>query len=491
MATVEELDVLVLGAGLSGLNAAYRVRSELPNATMAVLEGRDVLGGTWSFWKYPGFRCDAVMTNFGFAWHPWPHDRKIIEGEHIIEYIEDAVRTQGLDKHIRFSHRILSADWDSETARWTVEVEHAGKKKIFRSPFMLLCTGYYSYERALNPTIPGLDDFQGQIAHPQWWPEDLDYAGKNVVIIGSGATTWTLFPTMAQTAASVTVLQRSPSYVFAIPSVSPFDKFLHSFLPLWLAHRIAAAKDLLIEILFVGFLLTFPGVSRNFLAKEAKRQLPADYPVDVHFNPTYKPWEQRLCITPDGDVFRALHQPNTEIVTDHIDAVVSDGIRTRAGRHLPADIVVTATGLHVELLGGMALRVDGADVALGDCYTWRGCMLEGVPNAAAIMGYVAGTWTPGADAVTSIALRVYKHMRSVGAERAIPVVDPVERKGAPRLPVLDMKSTYFAAAKGKLPISMERGPWYGRKNIVRDKKALWFGDVTAGLRYDGAKAKDV
>ncbi|EGY15321.1 phenylacetone monooxygenase [Verticillium dahliae VdLs.17] len=207
----EELDVLILGAGLSGINAAYRVRTELPNASLAVLEGRDILGGTWSFWKYPGFRCDAAMTNFGFHWHPWTHERKIIEGERIIEYVEDAVRTHGIDKHIRFGHRILSADWDSATARWTVEVDHGGQRKRFRAAFMLLCTGYYSYDRALEAAIPGLDAFAGTVAHPQWWPEDLDYAGKHVVIVGSGATTWTLFPTMAETAASVTVLQRSPS----------------------------------------------------------------------------------------------------------------------------------------------------------------------------------------------------------------------------------------------------------------------------------------
>ncbi|RBQ67998.1 hypothetical protein VDGD_06175 [Verticillium dahliae] len=489
----EEVDVLILGAGLSGINAAYRVRTELPNASLAVLEGRDILGGTWSFWKYPGFRCDAAMTNFGFHWHPWTHERKIIEGERIIEYVEDAVRTHGIDKHIRFGHRILSADWHSATARWTVEVDHGGQRKRFRAAFMLLCTGYYSYDRALEAAIPGLDAFAGTVAHPQWWPEDLDYAGKHVVIVGSGATTWTLFPTMAETAASVTVLQRSPSYVFALPSASPFDALLRRLLPLWLAHRLAAAKDLLLEVLFVGFLLTFPSAARSFLAKEAARQLPPGYPVDVHFNPSYKPWEQRLCISPDGDVFRALHRPNAAIVTDHIDAVVADGVRTRTGRHLPADVLVTATGLHMELLGGMALRVDGAAVDLAACYAWRGCMLEGVPNAAAVMGYVAGTWTPGADAVTAIALRVYAHMRAAGADRATPVVDldPAERSAAPKLPVMDMKSNYFAVARSRLPMSMDRGPWYGRKNIVKDKAALWFGDVTTGIRYDGGKLKSV
>ncbi|EEY23780.1 phenylacetone monooxygenase [Verticillium alfalfae VaMs.102] len=405
----EELDVLILGAGLSGINAAYRVRTELPNASLAVLEGRDILGGTWSFWKYPGFRCDAAMTNFGFNWHPWTHERKIIEGERIIEYVEDAVRTHGLDKHIslRPPHPLRRLGLGDGA------LDRRGRPR--RSAKALPRRLHAALHRLLL-----------------WWPQDLDYAGKNVVIVGSGATTWTLFPTMAETAASVTVLQRSPSYVFALPSASPFDALLRRLLPLWLAHRLAAAKDLLLEVLFVGFLLTFPSAARSFLAKEATRQLPPGYPVDVHFNPSYKPWEQRLCISPDGDVFRALHRPNAEIVTDHIDAVVADGVpHAPPARHL------------------------------------------------------AGRPSPWG---------VYGHMRAHRYRARHPrrsTLDAAERKGRAQAARHGHEEQLLRVARNRLPMSMERGPWYARKNIVKDKAALWFGDVTTGIRYDGGKVKSV
>lgn len=479
----EEIDVLILGAGLSGINAGYRVGSELPDRSYAILEARDIIGGTWSFWKYPGFRCDAAMTNFGFAWHPWPHDKKIIEGEPIVEYIQDAVKTHGIDKHIRFKHRVESSDWDSTESKWIVTVDAEGQRKVFKAGWLLMCTGYYAYDKALETHIPGIDSFRGTVAHPQWWPEDLDWAGKKVVIIGSGATTWTLFPTMAKTAAHTTVLQRSPSYVFALPTESRLDQWLKVLLPLWLAHWIASFKDLVIETLFVTYLLTFPGSSRKFLTNEAKKQLPEDYPVDVHFNPSYNPFEQRLCMAPDGDVFKTLHQANAEIVTDHIDKVTADGIHTTSGRFLPADIIVTATGLHVQLFGTSDVSVDGKPVNPGEHYIWRGCMLDGIPNAAAIIGYVAATWTPGADAVSRIAIKVMKQSHDKGALSATPVLAEKEREGNPRDMAIDAKSNYFLRAKDRMPISMGKGPWYGRKNVVVDRKALYLEDLSVGLDF--------
>ncbi|TQN68518.1 FAD-containing monooxygenase EthA [Colletotrichum shisoi] len=439
----EELDILILGAGISGVNAAYRVRNELPGCTFAVLEARDMVGGTWSYWKYPGFRSDSNMTNFGFAWHPWPHGTKIIEGAPIAAYIQDAVSTHHIDDHVRLRHKALDT----------------------------------------QNQIPGIDNFEGKTIHPQWWPEDLDYAGKRVVIIGSGATTMTLFPNIAKTASFTTILQRSPSYVFALAAESSVDKAAKKILPLFLANWFVLLKDLALETLFIQIVLNFPALAKKFFRADAQRQLPKGYPVDIHFNPKYNPFEQRLNMCPDGDVFKTLHRPNTEIVTDHIETVTEDGILTKSGRHLPADIIVTATGLHVQLFGGADVTVDGVPVKVGDKYSWRGCMLDGVPNAAAIIGYVTQTWTPGADTVTRLFIRVIKETRKTGAVSATPVLTDEEKKSSPRLPCVDATSNYFKRAHGRMPVVTNQGPWYGRKNLIVDKLALWFGSVRVGMDY--------
>ncbi|KAK1462436.1 monooxygenase [Colletotrichum cuscutae] len=488
----EELDILILGAGISGVNAAYRVRTELPDSTFAVLEARDVVGGTWSYWKYPGFRSDSNMTNFGFGWHPWPHDKKIIEGAPIAAYIEDAVKTHHIDKHIRFQHKVLSSDWDSDEARWTLECNTPQGTKKIKAKFLFICSGYYSYEKALETHIPGIESFEGKTIHPQWWPEDLDYAGKRVIIIGSGATTMTLFPNIAKTAGFTTILQRSPSYVFALGAESPVDKAAKRFLPLFLANWFILLKDLLLETVFIQVVLGFPNLAKQFLRLDAKRRLPKDYPVDIHFKLKYNPFEQRLNMCPDGDVFKTLHQSNTEIVTDHIETVTKDGILTKSGRHLPADIIVTATGLHVQLFGGTDVTVDGAPVKVGEKYSWRGCMLDGVPNAAAIIGYVTQSWTPGADTVTRLCIRVIKQMQKTGAVAATPVLSDEEKKNSPRLPCVDATSNYSTRAHGRMPVVTNQGPWYGRKNLIVDKLALWFGSVTVGMDYRLAtKSKDI
>ncbi|KAL0935683.1 flavin-binding monooxygenase [Colletotrichum truncatum] len=488
----EELDVLILGAGISGINAAYRVRTELPQSSFAVLEARDIIGGTWSYWKYPGFRSDSNMTNFGFGWHPWPHNKKIIEGAPIAAYIEDAVKTHGIDKHIRFRHKVVSSSWDTDEARWTVTCDTPTGEKKLKAKFLFMCSGYYSYEKALDTQIPGIDKFQGQVIHPQWWPEDLDYTGKRVIIVGSGATSMTLFPNMAKNAGFTTILQRSPSYVFALSPESGLDKMLKLLLPLFLANWIILLKDLLLETIFIQIVLNFPDIAKRFLRAEAKRQLPKDYPVDVHFNPVYNPFQQRLNMSPDGDVFKALHQPNTEIVTDHIETVTADGILTKSGRHLPADIIITATGLHVQLFSGTDVTVDGVPVKVGEKYCWRGCMLDGVPNAAAIMGYVTQTWTPGADTVTRLCIRVIKQMQQTGAVSATPILSDEEKKSAPRLPCVDATSNYFKKAHSRMPVVTNRGPWYGRTNLIVDKLALWFGSVTVGMDYRlASKSKDI
>ncbi|GJC83350.1 FAD-containing monooxygenase EthA [Colletotrichum liriopes] len=479
----EALDILIWGAGISGINAAYRVRSELPNSTFAVLEARDVVGGTWSYWKYPGFRSDSNMTNFGFQWHAWPHEKKIMKGEPIATYIKDAAKTHGIDKHIRLRHKILASNWDSDESQWTITADTPAGQKQIKAKFLFLCSGYYSYEKALKAHIPGIHDFHGEVIHPQWWPEDINYTNKRVVIVGSGATTMTLFPSIAQTAGFTTILQRSPSYVFAVPAESSLDKALKRFLPLVLANWMIFLVDLLIETFFIQFLFRFPNAARNYLRSEAQRQLPKDYPVDVHFKPIHNPFQQRLNLSPDGDVFKTLHQPNTEIVTDHIDTVTANGILTKSGRHLPADIIVTATGLYVQFLGGSKMTVDSVPINFGEKYIWRGCMLDGVPNAAAIMGYATQTWTPGADTVTQLFIRVIKHTQWAGAISATPVLSDEEKRNSPRLPFVSATSSYFKKAYDRMPLVTNQGPWYGRTNLIVDKLALWFGSVAVGMDY--------
>lgn len=484
MSVPEDLDVLIIGAGLTGINAAHVLQQELPGTKYAILEGRDIVGGTWSFWKYPGFRCDALMTTFGFDWHPWPHDEHIVDGKLIAKYIEDAMETQGIDKNVRLKHHVVSSSWDSSEHMWTVVVDAEGQEKIFRAPWVMWCMGYYAYDRALETTIPNISEFKGSLVHPQWWPEDLDWAGKRVILIGSGATTWTLFPTMAETAGEITVLQRSPTFVMPLPRVNIFDRFWKRIIPLWMLHWIARSRDLLLETLFVSFLINNPKLGRRLLLWRAKMMLPKKYPAEVDFNPKYEPWQQRLCIAADGDVFKALHKPNAKIVTDHIEAVTSDGIRTRTGKFLPADIIVTATGLHIEFFGKSAVNIDGAPLNIHDHFVWRGSMLEGVPNAGLIMGYVKGSWTPGADAATRIFVKTIKSARAKGAVSAMPYLDEETKRTAERHMPFEATSNYFKSAKERMPVSLNKGPWYGRINIAVDRAALWFGDLTDGMRFE-------
>jgi cation diffusion facilitator CzcD-associated flavoprotein CzcO len=481
----EDFDIIIIGAGLSGINAAYTVRKKLPSHRFTVLEARDVVGGTWSFWKYPGFRSDSYMTTFGFFWHPWPHNKKMIDGPVIQRYIEDAVKTQVLDKLIRLRHRLAAANWSTAEQRWALEVDvpsdGAVERKTFKAGFVLFCSGYYAYNKALPVDIPGIEDFGGRVVHPQWWPENLEYEGKRVVIIGSGATAVTLVPEIAKTAAHTTMLQRSPSYVFSLTAEHPMDKFLKWFLPLWMVHWICYWKDLFLEILLTQLMLRFPKWGRGFLRMQAAKHLPPGYPIDEHFNPRYDPFMQRCNMCPDGIFFDAIAAPNCEIVTDTIETVAKAGIRTTSGKEIPADIIITATGLYVQLFNGVSPTVDGKLVKVGQRYTWRGCMLDGVPNAAAIIGYTAQSWTPGADAMTRMAIRVMKHMQAIGATSVTPVLD---RTGdIPDLPCVPATSTYFVTARERIPKSTNQGPWYGRVDWLVDTWALLFGSMTVGMRY--------
>ncbi|KAL8408661.1 hypothetical protein RB594_007202 [Gaeumannomyces avenae] len=507
-ASVEELDVLIIGAGLSGVNSAYRIREAFPDVRYAILERREVMGGTWNFWKYPGVRSDSTLALFGMPWHPWPHGTDFASAELINEYISDAAASQGIDKHIRFRHDVQDASWSSEEQRWmlTVKVPAAGGQdavRAFKASWMIMCSGYYNYDSPRKFEIPGLDHFAGQVVHPQFWdPEKVNYRGKRVVIVGSGATAVTLLPSLAKEASQVTMLQRSPTYVMALPSRDRWTARLRSWLGQDIGGYIDWWRRILIEFLFVKFLLNFPNAGRKVITDEAKRLLPKDFPVDIHFNPAYNPFQQRLCFCPDADFFKALSKPNCEVVTATIETCDTYGIKLQPGQQpkgdhsykpparIDADIIVTATGLHMQLLGGRAPIIDGVPHPINESYVWRSCMLDGIPNACAVIGYTAATWTPGADVHIKTALKVMRHQRKLGATSVVPYIEPSERKKMPKLPVMPNNSTYILEGNARMPMSGGRDPWRNGQNWWADSFALLFGSVTKGLRYTIPVAKE-
>lgn len=488
MAVSEHHDVLIVGAGLSGINTAHVLRETLPHRTFAILEARPILGGTWSFFRYPGFRSDSYMTSFGLRWHPWPHRHKMASAAEIVDYLEDAVDTDNLRDKIRFEHKVLEYEWRTEDQLWTLEVEVKGVKKIFTANFVISCAGYYSYERALQTKIPGIENFGGQVIHPQWWPEDVDVSGKKIIVIGSGATAITIVPALAKAAAMVTQLQRSPSFVVSRFTTSRLDDFLRRWLPLAWVHWLVWWKDVALEVFATQWLLAFPGLGRTAINSFTKKALRGKFDADVHFNPSYNPFEQRLCLCPNGDFFKALRQDNCDIVTDVIETVTEDGILLKSGKTLTADIIVTATGLYVELFGGLTPKVDGQAIPPGSRYAWRGCMLDSLPNIAFIMGYVTTSWTPGADIMARIVMRVMKRMETTGATSVMPVIEHDASDKPPKLAVA-ATSNYFLRAADRIPKVTNKGVWYGRTNLVVDVWAWLFGSVTKGLLYSGGDGK--
>ncbi|KAH8586134.1 hypothetical protein B0O99DRAFT_645294 [Bisporella sp. PMI_857] len=486
-ATTEQHDIIIIGAGLSGINTAHILRENLPNRRFIILEGRAVLGGTWNFFRYPGFRSDSPLTTFGFKWYPWKHKHLIAKGYELVEYMTEAAAADGSLKHIRFRHLVKNCEWRSEEQQWRLYVDANGTPKVFRANFILTCMGYYSYSKALDTVIPGIENFGGKVVHPQWWPEDLDYSGKRIVVIGSGATAITIVPTLAKSAGHVTQLQRSPSYVARRPNSSKFRDILRIFLPLLWVHWICWWKDTLLELFFSEFFLKFPRAGKAILNFGMSLELPAHINRNIHFSPRYNPFEQRLCLCPDGDFFKSLGQGNCDIVTDVIETVTSDGIQLKSGDKLPADIIVTATGLYFETFGGLKPKVDGKEIEPGSYYAWRGCMLETVPNMAFIMGNVTQSWTPVASVMSKIAIRVIQLMEQKGSTSATPILQRWE--GMPRKLAIDASSNYFTKAADRIPKVTGETPWYGRKNLFVDLWPLLFGNLEDGLVFAAVDKK--
>ncbi|MBZ0232069.1 MAG: NAD(P)/FAD-dependent oxidoreductase [Deltaproteobacteria bacterium] len=464
----EDIDVVIVGAGLSGIGAAYHVRARNPGKRIAILEARGAIGGTWDLFRYPGIRSDSDMYTLGYSFRPWRSDKAIADGPSILAYIEETAREHGIEPMIRFHHKVVSAAWSSETARWSLEVKRTdtGETARLTCGFLFMCSGYYSYDAGYTPPLPGLASFAGTVVHPQAWPEDLDYTGKRVVVIGSGATAVTLVPSMAPRAAHVTMLQRSPTYIVSRPSVDRIAQALRRRLPDGVAHDVTRWKNVALGSAFYNFCKKFPRQARRMIDKGVRAHLGEGSPVDVakHFNPTYDPWDQRLCLVPDGDLFRAVREGKVEIVTDTIDRITETGIRLTSGRELPADIIVTATGLQLVFLGGMSVTVDGKPVVPSEHKVYKGAMLSGVPNLAMAMGYTNASWTLKSELIAQYVARLIAHMDRRGLRACVPEPGP----DVGDEPVIDLQSGYVTRALPMFPRQGSKVPWKLYQNYVRD-----------------------
>ncbi len=472
----EHVDVLIVGAGLSGIGAAYHVQTELPGRSYAIVEARGAIGGTWDLFRYPGVRSDSDMHTLGYRFRPWKDAKSIADGASIRQYVRDTAAEAGIDRHIRFHRKVRRASWSSDAARWTVELEDTQTGETSRITCGLLygCSGYYRYDRGHDPDFPGKARFQGRIVHPQFWPEDLDYAGKRVVIIGSGATAVTLLPAMTDVAAHVTMLQRTPTYVLTVPGSDPIANKMRGKVPERLAYAITRWKNVAITSGFYQLTRHRPDLAREMLTKQVERQLPKDFDVGTHFNPPYNPWDQRLCAVPDGDLFRAIRQGRASIVTDRIATFTERGILLESGKELEADVIVTATGLELLPLGGIELVVDGEKVEVEKTFAYKGMMLSSVPNFVFTVGYTNSSWTLKADLVAEHTCRLLRHMDAHGYDVFVPEND--DPTVEPR-PLLDFPAGYVLRAIDKFPKAGSKKPWRLGMNYAADVVALRHGAV--------------
>ena len=485
----EHVDVLIVGAGLSGIGAACQLREHLPTRSVAVLEARAASGGTWDLFRYPGVRSDSDMFTFGYSWRPWPGDRALADGPSILAYLRTVAEEYGVDELIRYRHRVVRASWDSSAALWTVEVDTpsdpAGEPTTITASFLWGCSGYYHYDEPHAPDFPGAADFAGTVVHPQHWPEDLDYAGKRVVVIGSGATAVTLVPAMAGTAGHVTMLQRSPTYISTRPAVDKMATRLNRLSPK-LAYPVVRWCHIL------GGMATFelsrrrPELVKSVVRKAARAQLPDDVDVDVHFKPRYNPWDQRFCVVPDGDLFRAMRKGRASIVTDTIERFTPRGIRLTSGAELEADIIVTATGFQLLAFGGIELVVDGEPVDVSRALAYKAMMLSGVPNFAFTVGYTNASWTLKADLISAYVVRLLRHLDKTGARSVVPVLAP----DIVAEPILDFTSGYVQRALDELPKQGSREPWRLRQNYLVDLRTIKRAPIDDGvLAFDVVPAR--
>ena len=475
---MENFDIIVVGAGLSGIGAGYHLQTNSPKKTYAILEGRDAIGGTWDIFRYPGIRSDSDMYTLGYSFKPWREAKAIADGPSIRKYVRDTASENGIDKKIRFGHMVKRASWDSNTARWTVESEVGAQKQIVRLTcnFLFMCSGYYSYAGGYEPEFPGRDFFKGTIVHPQKWPEDLDYTNKKVVVIGSGATAVTLVPAMAEQAAHVTMLQRSPTYVVSRPAEDAWANWMRAKLPAKLAYRITRWRNVLFGMYFFNLARKKPGQVKKYLIDMVRKELGEGHDVETHFTPRYNPWDQRLCLVPDSDLFQSLKSGKSSVVTDTIDTFTPTGVKLASGKEMDADIIVTATGLKVELLAGMQVIVDGVIQDMPKTMSYKGMMYSDVPNLASSFGYTNASWTLKCDLTCEYVCRILNYMDKNGYVEARPRKDASVEEA----PWLDFSSGYVQRAKDVLPRQGTKKPWKLYQNYALDLVTLRYGKVNDG-----------
>jgi monooxygenase len=465
------VDVVIVGAGVSGIGVACHLKTRMPGKTFAILEARDSIGGTWDLFRYPGIRSDSDMHTYGYAFRPWRSENTIAGAGQIVDYLRATVEEYDLSRHIRLGHRVLGAAWSSREARWTVRVRRDGAPEHELTCGMLVAAaGYFDYDSGYTPRFAGRDDFQGAIVHPQHWPEDLDYAGKRVVVIGSGATAVTLIPAMAEKAAHVTMLQRSPSYLLALPGRDPIARALRRMLPQRIADRLT--RRVMLARMRWSFVLCqrYPRQARRVLRWLTARQLPPGFPVDTHFNPSYDPWDERLCLVPSGDLFKAIRRGEASIVTDRIARFTRRGILLESGTELEADVIVTATGLNLSAFGKLALTADGASVAFDETLIYKAVMLSGVPNFVPLFGYTReASWTVKIDLVGRYLCRLLDHMDRHGYDAVVPVADDPTLE---RSPMLDLRSGYVQRSVHAFPKRGSHGPWTLDMKYATDRARL-------------------
>ncbi|MBK7070767.1 MAG: NAD(P)/FAD-dependent oxidoreductase [Myxococcales bacterium] len=473
----EHLDVLVVGAGLSGIAAGYHLQTACPDRTYAILEGRDSIGGTWDLFRYPGIRSDSDMYTLGYTFQPWPGDRALADGPSILAYVRDTARLHGIDQHIRFQHKVVHAAWSSADARWTITCERGGERVQLTCSFLLMCAGYYRYDRGHAPAFAGAERFRGALIHPQFWPEDYDHGGKRIVVIGSGATAVTLVPALAARAAHVTMLQRTPTYIVSRPGVDRAAMWLRARLPPKTAYAATRWKNVLMGKAFYDFCRAFPAQARKLIAAGVKKEVGGAADAK-DFQPSYAPWDQRLCLVPDGDLFAAIRSGKADVVTGTVDAFTEDGVRLTSGETLPADAIVTATGLELQFLGGMTVAVDGEAIDPATRWNYKGAMLSGVPNLAVALGYTNASWTLKAELACQYVCRVLNHMAKGGFRRCTPVQDDPTMATEP---LLDLQSGYVQRAQALMPRQGDRTPWRMHQSYPRDLIALRHGKVDDGV----------
>ncbi|MBO0768915.1 MAG: NAD(P)/FAD-dependent oxidoreductase [Solirubrobacterales bacterium] len=469
------VDVLIIGAGISGIGAGAHLRRSAPQKSFAILEAREQIGGTWSLFKYPGIRSDSDLQTFGYQFKPWTAERVIAPGKDILAYLHETVADYDLADQIHFGYRVISADWSSADAHWSVRVQHGSEELELTSSYLFSATGYYNYAGGYTPEFPGLENFAGQVIHPQQWPEDLDYKNKRVVVIGSGATAMTLIPAMADDAARVTMLQRSPTYVVSLPSNDPIIRALKKVMPEERAFNIARGINIKRQAIFYELCQRYPKVMRKVLMRQVKAQLPADYPIEPNFSPRYNPWDERLCVVPNGDLFKAIRAGKADVVTDRISAFEADGIRLESGKLLEADIVVTATGLDLQAFGGAELRVDGQSVDPGQTVAYKSMMLSGIPNFAFSVGYTNASWTLKVDLVCEHFCRILNHMDQTGTQVVVPEIGDAQLE---RRPLLDFQAGYVQRRVNEFPKQATSEPWTVAMSYAADRKRLLDGPVT-------------